>query len=337
MTKLQADASTLVAVYDILNCGPRKRFSANGKLVHNSEYNMQNLPRINDKAPKISDALRNCLKAPKGYQVIVADQSGIELRVNHFLWQVEGSMGLYRHNAEADLYKAFAAARYAKPVEEVSKSERQLAKVAQLGLGFGCSWRVFKTVAKTMGGLTLSDEEAEGVTESWRSQYAEIVRGWKICNSAIAHISAGDVVAVDPWGMVMTCDEGLRLPSGRLIRYPALRQEANGTWADGRPKTSWVYAHGRHKAHLHGAKLDENIVQALARDSIFDCAIEFYRRTKLRPALRVHDELVYVVPTSESEALLAQLQAVLRTPPKWWPELVVWSEGDRANTYGAAK
>ena len=34
-------------VYDILDCGPRNRFAANGKLVHNSQkINMQNLPQI---------------------------------------------------------------------------------------------------------------------------------------------------------------------------------------------------------------------------------------------------------------------------------------------------
>ena len=300
------------------------------------EYNPQNLPRINLKDPKISDALRNCLKAPKDYKVIVADQSGIELRVNHFLWKVPSSMALYQGNAEADLYKAFAAVRYKKDVEDVNKEERQLAKVAQLGLGFGCSWKTFMRVAKTMGGLDLSPEEAESITEAWRTQYAEIVRGWKVSGGALARVSEGSEYAVDPWGMVVTCAEGLRLPSGRLIRYPNLRQ-VEGTWPDGRQRQEWIYADGRHKTGLHGAKVTENIVQALARDTVFDCAIDFYRSTKLRPALRVHDELVYVVPEVESDSLLAELQRIMRTPPKWWPELVVHSEGDSARSYGASK
>ena len=38
-----------------------------------------------------------------------------------------------------------------------------------------------------------------------------------------------------------------------------------------------------------------------------------------------------------AEEFLSTLQGVLRTSPKWWPELVVWSEGDVADTYGAAK
>jgi hypothetical protein len=300
------------------------------------EYNPQNLPRVNTSAPKISDSLRNCLKTRKGETVIVADQSGIEMRVNHFLWKVISSMALYQQNAEADLYKAFAAVRYKKEVGDVTKAERQLAKVAQLGLGFGCSWKTFMRVAKTMGGLDLAPEEAESITDAWRTQYAEIVRGWKVSGGSLARVQEGSEYAVDPWGMVTTCAEGLRLPSDRLIRYPNLRQ-VDGKWPDGRPRREWIYGDGRHKTNLHGAKVTENIVQALARDTVFDCAIDFYKTTKLRPALRVHDELVYVVPEAEADSLLAELQRVMRTSPKWWPELIVHSEGDTARSYGTAK
>jgi len=51
----------------------------------------------------------------------------------------------------------------------------------------------------------------------------------------------------------------------------------------------------------------------------------------------VHDELVYVVPEDEAELMLDIVQEVMRTPPTWWPELVTWSEGDIADTYGDAK
>ena len=66
-------------------------------------------------------------------------------------------------------------------------------------------------------------------------------------------------------------------------------------------------------------------------------AVSFYKQTKLEPVLMVHDELVYVVPEAEADDVLNELQAVMRTPPTWWPELITWSEGDVANTYGAAK
>lgn len=197
-----------------------------------------------------------------------------------------------------------------------------------------------------MGGLRLPlnrreydgpELTAEEVVQIWRESYSPIVQGWKQCARGVLDIARGVEAAVDPWGLVHTCREGFVLPSGRIIRYPDLREEDDGEWPDGRPRRSWFYAHGRHKARITGPKADENIVQALARDSIFDCSVEFYRRTQLRPALRVHDELVYVVEERHGQELLDELQAIMRTPPKWWPGLVVWSEGDMAANYGTAK
>lgn len=300
------------------------------------EYNPQNLPRINPKSPKPSDALRNCIRAPKGHKVVVADLSGIELRVNHILWQ-SPAMHLFQDDVEADLYKDFASARYGVPVSEVTKDQRQMGKVAHLGLGFGAGAPTFRRFAKTAYGLEIAEDEAVLVVEEWRDKYRPIVEGWRNCGRALADVIKGVERAIDPWELVTTCREGLRLPSGRLIRYPDLRVEDDGQWPDGRSKRSFVYAHGRHKARMTGPKADENIVQALARDVIFDCAFDFFRSSGLRPQLRVHDELVYVVPDADAQSALDELQRIMRTPPRWWPQLIVWSEGDIADTYGAAK
>jgi hypothetical protein len=97
-------------------------------------YNPQNLPRIpRDKEGNIvfkpTNALRMSLRAPAGHKVVVVDLSGIELRVNHFLWRAESSTNLFLADPEkADLYKDFASKLYDVPVSEVSKSQRQLGK-----------------------------------------------------------------------------------------------------------------------------------------------------------------------------------------------------------------
>lgn len=127
---MSTPSKKLVPVYDILNCGPRHRFAANGKIVHNShKLNQQNMPRIGKK-PQLTDSLRKSLRAPKGHKIVVADLSGIELRVMHFLWQVGYSTEMYRADpAETDLYVDFASKFYKKPVDEVTKEERQVGKV----------------------------------------------------------------------------------------------------------------------------------------------------------------------------------------------------------------
>ncbi len=333
------------------------------------EYNCLNLPRITPGVAKRTDALRNSLRAPKGKKIIVADQSNIELRVNHTLWRVPSSMKLWADKPDADLYTASAASRWNIPPEAVTKPQRQMAKIENLGLGFGSGAETFRKVAKQLSGgkidlsktwryatqdeidalppdtawpmskdgypiVILSDPAQESV-DAWRADYPEIVEGWAKCDEALWSIARGERIRVDPKGLVYTSREGFEL-LGYTIRYPNLRREEQVR--DGRARMQWVYADGRHKAGIYGSKADENIVQSIARRIVVvDNTIEFYKRTGLRPALRPYDELVYVVDEAAAEELLAELQDVMRTPLPWWPELTVWSEGSIGDTYGAAK
>jgi DNA polymerase I-like protein with 3'-5' exonuclease and polymerase domains len=296
-------------------------------------YNPQNLPRINPDHPKQSDALRKSMVAPPGYKVVVADLSGIELRVNHFLWKVPSSMALYQASPDkADLYKNFAAKLYAIPEDKVSKTQRQVGKVAHLGLGFGSGAATFQKVAKLMGGVDLDLAEAEKITYRWRDEYKEIVKGWSSCHGLLKDIANGRRFEVDPWGLVTTRRGALRLPSGRKIRYPGLREEKTDN-----ERGEWWYGQGRSRARIYAGKIDENIVQALARDIIAQNAYDVYKELKIRPSLMVHDELVYVVPEDQAQHVLDTVQRIMRTPPVWWPQLITWSEGDIAQSYGEAK
>jgi len=297
-------------------------------------YNPQNLPRVNPYNPRPSDALRRSLIAPPGHKVVVADLSGIELRVNHFLWKVPSSVAMYQAEPEkADLYKDFASRLYDIDYDDVTKVQRQVGKVAHLGLGFGAGYVTFQKVAKLMGGVDITEDESRDIVDKWRDEYYEITKGWRTCHAALPTIMRGaEGNAVDPWGMVVPVPEGLRTPKG-LIRYPDLRTEIN----EDDNRKEFVYGHGRNKARIYAGKIDENIVQHLARCVIADNALAVQKLTKLNPALMVHDELVYIVPEDEAEIMLDIVQQVMRTPPTWWPELITWSEGDIADTYGDAK
>jgi len=219
------------------------------------------------------------------------------------------------------------------PFDEVTKEQRQVGKVAHLGLGFGAGYKTFQKVAKLMGGVDITEDESEDIVNKWRSEYYEITTGWRTCHDVLPTIMQGATgAAVDPWGMVVPVPEGLKTPKG-MIRYPDLRQE----YSDEDKRWEFVYGQGRNKARIYAGKIDENIVQHLARCVIADNALTVWRETGNNPALMVHDELVYVVPEEEAEKLLDTVQKTMRTPPEWWPELVTWSEGDIADTYGDAK
>lgn len=297
--------------------------------------NQQNYPRVNPNQFKLTDVLRLSLKAPEGHQIVVADLAGIELRVNMFLWQVPYAMELFRADPDkADLYKAFAATLYRVPVADVDKTMRQMGKLAHLGLGYGSSANTFRLVAKTMGGVEVSQTEAENIVNVWREAHQEVVQGWWKCTGALHAMFSGREMTVDPWGLCKTGKDCIVLPRGTL-RYTDLRQEND---ANGKP--NWVYGKGRYKTKIYSSKLDENLVQALSRYVLSDIMLA-YAKTELGqryPIVHcVHDELVVVAADDDAQAVLDLLLILMKTPPTWWPELVTSAEGSFARRYGEAK
>ena len=307
-------------------------------------WNPQNMTRIpRDKQgriiPKLTNSMRMSLRAPKRKKVVVCDSSGIELRVNHYLWQVPSTEELYVADPEADLYKTFAAMLYGIEVKDVTKEQRQLAKVAQLGLGFGAGYKTFRKVAKMMGGIDLDEAESERVTNAWRVAYIEIVRGWKRCQDAVKWMHTGQHQDVDPRGLVTTGTQRLRLPSGRILHYPNLHTETSqNEWNTTKSKQEYWYGLGKNRSKVYAGLLDENIVQAIARDVVAYQAKKIFSATGKRPVHTVHDELVYVVPDAEDPvAFLATINHLMRQAPPWLPGIILWSEGDVGQTYGECK
>ncbi len=301
------------------------------------KLNQLNLPRVpRDKAgeviPKPTNALRCCHKAPKGMKVIVADLSGIELRMNMFLWRVPYAMALFEADPEkADLYKVFAGELYGVAPTEVTKDQRQIGKIAHLGLGYGAGAATFQKVAKLMGGVEMDAVEAKSVVDTYRRAHQEIVQGWRKCHEALDYVYSGGSIAIDPWGLCIAEQGRIRTPKG-AIRYPSLRKQP-----DEKGKQEWWYGEGRNATRIYAGKITENLVQHLSRFIIADAKLEFEKRTGFCPALDVYDEIVAVVPEKEAENMLRELQSILRKSPDWFPQIKLWSEGDIADNYGAAK
>jgi hypothetical protein len=353
-TQLETRIQSFLDTYKVLGklpvpahyCGAAQTGRDSGWL-----YNMYNLSRINKKKPKVGDALRYAVRAPKGKVLLVRDSSGIELRINHTLWKVQRSMDGWAAKPNWDLYRDTAAQLYACDVSAVQDTQRFYAKVLELACGYQQGPITFRQTARVQGGLKLSMPQSEQGVQFWRGRYPEISAkrdaprpgGWAVCHEVLNHIACGGKKTIDPWGMCTTEQDAIVLPSGRRIRYPALRQEwveqyrtVNGERVKKREQV-WVYGEGRHRAFIYGGKVDENIVQALARDIIFAQGLAFWKRSTLRPVHKVYDEFMYVVDPAAADDLSEVLSEEMRRAPSWWPELVLWSEGGIAESYGAAK
>lgn len=227
------------------------------------KLNHQNMPRIDwSDARNPANAMRMCLKAPPGYSVYLADLSGIEMRINMFLWRVPYAMELLTADPEhADLYKQLASDEFGVPYDEVTDAQRRAAKAQILGCGYGLGTpSTFVTVARTMAGIHLTEAEAgEGIQE-FRRRHQEIRNGWYRAQDMLPKMQQGVREAVDPWGLVHTAKNSFVLPSGRRIFYPQLRSKDDGYWPSGDRKVAWLYGSGRHMRFVWGGLLVENCV-----------------------------------------------------------------------------
>ena len=121
----------------------------------------------------------------------------------------------------------------------------------------------------------------------------------------------------------------MELPSGRRLTYlqPQLEQNRFGflsiTYLGLDSAKKW----GRLESY--GAKLVENIAQAIARDLLVG-AMERLNALGFSIVMHVHDEVVIEAP---AETSLEQICAILSQTPSWAKGLVLNAEGSVCNYY----
>ena len=103
-----------------------------------SDPNLQQVP----KRPEY----RQCFAAPAGRTLIKADYSQIELRIAAAMSGDQRMLDAYRGGE--DLHRLTAAAILSKPVDDVTKDDRQLAKAMNFGLLYGMGAAGLMTYAR---------------------------------------------------------------------------------------------------------------------------------------------------------------------------------------------
>ncbi|MEB0107002.1 DNA polymerase I [Pseudomonas sp. MH9.3] len=104
--------------------------TATGRLS-SSDPNLQNIPVRTAEGRRI----RQAFVAPKGYKLLAADYSQIELRIMAHLSRDEGLMNAFRHNL--DVHTATAAEVFKVELGEVTSDQRRSAKAINFGLIYG--------------------------------------------------------------------------------------------------------------------------------------------------------------------------------------------------------
>lgn len=106
--------------------------TATGRLS-SSDPNLQNIPIRTAEGRRI----RQAFVAPKGYKLLAADYSQIELRIMAHLAQDPGLLDAFRH--DRDVHKATASEVFGVPLDEVTNDQRRSAKAINFGLIYGMS------------------------------------------------------------------------------------------------------------------------------------------------------------------------------------------------------
>jgi len=308
----------LVPVYDIRNCGPRNRFCANGKLVHNSggdKMNMQNLPRGSE--------LRKSLTAPDGFKIAVGDCSQIECRLLNY---EAGERWVLDAFAEGrDLYSEGASKFYKRTITRADKLERHLGKTIELGCGFQMGANKFRLTCRggALGGppIILTEAEAAEAVGLYRQTHPNVVNYWKRAKQVIVDLYMG--TSDYQWGSFRVKGRRVYLPNGAWVSYETISRDADGFFLTGK----------RGRVSLYEGKLVENIIQALARVVMTQAMLRIAARYKVLTT--THDEIVCLVPEAEADAALAFILGELKRQPVWATagELPLDADGGVAREY----
>jgi len=117
---------------------------------------------------------RTIFVATPGNKIVACDYSQIELRI---LGEIAGEEEFMRaYNNKEDLHKLTASKIFGKPLDQVEKKERSIAKTVNFGLNYGMSSNGLIKKLKTDAGIDMSEEEAVTTITAFKKAYPKITQ-----------------------------------------------------------------------------------------------------------------------------------------------------------------
>lgn len=302
----------------------------------------------------LSVSMKGFIKAIPGHELIDGDYSQIEARVLAWLARCEWLLEAFRN--KEDPYVKFGAEHMYKvkyedcftydkngkrQVAKHFKRQRQIAKSAVLGAGFGLGKPKFVEYCDNSD-LIITYEEADETITAYRDAHPEIVALWdRVERCAITAVtSPGQIVELGGTGVkfyTWHIDEE---------RFWLVRQDPSGSCQHYyRPKVEYITRFGRLKPQLtfrtewngksyrestYGGKLVENMVQKIARDIL----VAGGKRTEAAgyPSIMlVHDSNVTMPRLGHGSP--EELAALMCVKEDWMTDLPVEAEAGRMIRY----
>jgi DNA polymerase I-like protein with 3'-5' exonuclease and polymerase domains len=142
--------------------------------------NLQQIPR--------DSRFRECVKAPSGWKLVVADYAQMELRLAAA--EAEDSLMIRAFQDGLDLHTVTAMQIYGVAEDEVTKEQRQVSKSANFGLLYGSGARGLRNYAAGMG-IQMDLAEAAEIREKFHAAYSGISR-WQHKNAQASNGSSSN-------------------------------------------------------------------------------------------------------------------------------------------------
>lgn len=320
-----------------------------------------------------ANAVRGCIVAPEGKKLVIADLSNIEGRMLAFLagerWKLQ-AFADFDAGRGADLYKVAYGRSFNVDPSDVTKPQRQIGKVMELGLGYEGGVGAFLTFAAVyqMDLEQLADSvfatasrdalKAAGDTLAWvkkqrRSTYGlsdsvyiaceTLKAAWREAhaNTTALWRAAGDAVR-----------QAVANPGEAFTIGPHLKARRDGTWlrirlpsgrylcylspeVDESGGISYMgidqYTRQWKRLATYGGKIVENATQAAARD-VLAANMPTIDRLGYEIVLTVHDELLTETPDTD-EFTADRLAQLMATAPAWAKGLPLAAAGFETRRY----
>ena len=313
--------------------------------------NMQNMPTV--RGSKGKSKLRLSLCAPPGHTVLTIDLGQIEARLVAWLCREALLLTEFaRYDAgdkKFDPYNRLASAVFGRDVNRklvgtVDEVMGFIGKTGILGLGYGCGRDKFDSMvvrsARAMGvdiSQIYTREVGDRAWATYRGRYPSIPRGWYHLDNLVKHVWCTPASQPVRFGPVEISYAKVMLPSGLPMNYDDPRVPMGD-------QNSFTYGFGGIRHTMYGAKMLENISQALGRVIVMNAALRIRDRGKHTRypwayffVHQAHDELVYIIPDDELDMAKKVIHEEMTRPPSWGRDIPLTADIGTGRSYGEAK
>lgn len=267
----------------------------------------------------LNAAIEKAVSAPEDYWSYQIDASQIECRILNMVAGQTDKVDEFRNGLDPYVGVASAFAGF-----EVNKTDypelRQAGKVVELQAGYGSGGPKIRQTLRVKAGIHINDEEAMRYRDAYRETHPRVVELWGAAGRMISRLAGGDPT---DWGPVHIRDGKMFLPNGTWIDYTTLEYYRDDEYDDSywrlKTRKGWV--------KIYGAKLVENLIQALARVVISQAMVRI-RRNGYRIINTKHDSMWILIPRDGREQEhIRYIESEMRVEPAWLPGIPLDAEG----------